>query len=64
MHRVTAMASGTLDVMPHSGAVITLLAVCGLTHRESYGDVFVVASVVPIVAMIVSLVLVSVVGAF
>lgn len=64
MHRVTAMASGTLDVMPHSGAVITLLAVCGLTHRDSYGDVFVVASIVPIVAMVVVLALVSFVGAF
>jgi len=64
MHRVTAMASGTLDVMPHSGAVITLLAVCGLTHRESYADVFLVASAVPIVAMLVSLVLVSVFGTF
>jgi H+/gluconate symporter-like permease len=64
MHRITAMASGTLDVMPHSGAVITLLAVCKLTHRESYGDVFVVASAVPIVAMIASLVLVGMFGSF
>ncbi|MCM8595608.1 GntP family permease, partial [Accumulibacter sp.] len=37
MHRVTALASGALDVMPHNGAVITLLAVCQLSHREAYG---------------------------
>ena len=40
MHRVTAMASGGMDCLPHNGAVITVLAVCGLTHRQSYGDIF------------------------
>lgn len=40
MHRITAMASGGLDSMPHNGAVITLLAVTGLTHRQSYKDIF------------------------
>jgi H+/gluconate symporter-like permease len=34
------MASGGCDVLPHNGAVITLLAVCGLTHRQSYPDIF------------------------
>ncbi len=43
MHRVTAMASGGMDTLPHNGAVITVLAVCGLTHRQSYGDIFVIA---------------------
>lgn len=40
VHRVASMASGGLDTLPHNGAVITLLAVCGLTHRESYMDIF------------------------
>ena len=40
MHRVAAMASGGMDTLPHNGAVITLLAVCGLTHRQSYKDIF------------------------
>ncbi len=39
-HRVAAMASGGMDTLPHNGAVITLLAVTGLTHRQSYKDVF------------------------
>ena len=43
MHRVTAMASGGMDTLPHNGAVITVLSVCGLTHRQSYGDIFVIA---------------------
>jgi len=42
MHRVVAMASGGMDTLPHNGAVITLLAVTGLTHRESYRDIFAV----------------------
>ena len=42
LHRVVAMASGGMDTLPHNGAVITLLAVTGLTHRESYKDIFAV----------------------
>lgn len=40
LHRITAMASGGMDSLPHNGAIITLLAVTGMTHRESYGDIF------------------------
>ncbi|AJW46025.1 GntP family permease [Ralstonia mannitolilytica] len=40
LHRVASMASGGMDTLPHNGAVITLLAVTGLTHREAYRDVF------------------------
>jgi len=39
-HRVASMASGGMDTLPHNGAVITLLAVTGLTHRVSYKDIF------------------------
>ena len=42
MHRVVAMASGGMDSLPHNGAVITLLAVTGLTHKQAYGDIFAV----------------------
>jgi H+/gluconate symporter-like permease len=40
LHRVIAMASGGMDSLPHNGAVITLLAVTGLSHRQSYRDIF------------------------
>ena len=43
MHRVVAMASGGMDILPHNGAVITVLGVCGLTHRQSYADIFAIA---------------------
>lgn len=40
MHRVASMAAGGMDTLPHNGAVITVLAVTGLTHREAYKDIF------------------------
>jgi len=38
MHRVAVIGAGTLDSLPHNGAVVTLLAVCGSNHRQSYFD--------------------------
>ena len=40
LHRIASMASGGMDTLPHNGAVITLLAITGLTHRDSYLDIF------------------------
>ncbi|PRH84015.1 transporter [Labrys okinawensis] len=45
LHRVAAMASGGMDTLPHNGAVITVLAVTGLTHKTSYGDIFAVTCI-------------------
>ncbi|MFU8863370.1 MAG: GntP family permease [Rhodobacterales bacterium] len=64
MHRVTAVATGGLDALPHNGAVITLLTICGLTHREAYGDIAVVAVVIPILALILLITLGTVFGSF
>ena len=41
LHRVAAMASGGMDPS-RNGAVITLLAVTGLTHKQAYKDIFVI----------------------
>jgi H+/gluconate symporter-like permease len=60
MHRVTALSSGGFDALPHNGAVITLLTICGLTHAKSYADIFVVAVLIPVLATIVVVVLGSV----
>ncbi|MEM6549199.1 MAG: GntP family permease [Pseudomonadota bacterium] len=51
LHRVAALSSGGFDVLPHNGAVITLLAITGLTHRKSYADIFMVAVVGPILGL-------------
>ena len=48
MHRIASMASGGLDTLPHNGAVITTLAICSLTHKDSYKDIFITSVVIPI----------------
>jgi len=64
MHRVTAVSSGALDALPHNGAVITVLAIARLGHAESYFDIFMVAVLVPLVALVVLIGLASVFGSF
>ena len=64
MHRVTSVATGGLDSLPHNGAVITLLAITGLGHREAYKDIFVVAVLIPIAALILLIVLGTLLGSF
>ncbi len=64
MHRVAVIASGTLDSLPHNGAVVTMLAVCGCTHRESYLDIIMVAIVSAVLALIAVIVLGSFFGSF
>jgi H+/gluconate symporter-like permease len=64
MHRVAAIGSGTLDSLPHNGAVVTLLAVCGSTHRESYLDIVMVGIVSALIALVAVIVLGSTFGSF
>jgi len=58
------MSSGTLDALPHNGTVLTVLHVCGLTHRESYFDMVMTVIVSTIVAFVVVIVLGSIFGSF
>ncbi|SMG53934.1 GntP family permease [Paraburkholderia susongensis] len=64
LHRVAVISSGTLDSLPHNGAVVTLLAVCGSTHRESYRDIVIVGILGALLALVVVIVLGSLVGSF
>jgi H+/gluconate symporter-like permease len=64
LHRVAVMSAGTLDSLPHSGAVVTLLAVCGVTPRQSYLDIVMVAIVGALLALVAVIVLGSVAGSF
>ncbi len=64
MHRVAVIGAGALDSLPHNGAVVTLLAVCGTTHRESYLDMVMVAIVGAIVALAAVIGLGTVFGSF
>jgi H+/gluconate symporter-like permease len=64
MHRVAVIGSGTLDILPHNGAVVTLLAICGSTHRESYFDIIIVGIVGPILALVAVILLGNAFGSF
>lgn len=64
MHRVAVIGAGTLDSLPHNGAVVTLLAVCGCTHKESYFDIVIVGIVSAIVALAAVIVLGTLFGSF
>ena len=62
IHRAMLIAAGGLDSLPHCGAVITLLAVCGITHKEGYKDVGVLTVIIPIVALIFIIILHNLTG--
>jgi H+/gluconate symporter-like permease len=64
LHRVAVIGSGTLDTLPHNGAVVTLLAICGSTHRESYRDIVFAGMVGPIISLAAVIVLGSFLGSF
>lgn len=59
LHRVAAVAAGGLDSLPYNGATITVLALVGMTHKESYLDMFVISVVIPLIAAFALAVLAS-----
>ena len=64
LHRIAALAAGCLDTLPHSGAIITLLSICGMTHKQSYGNVAMCTVAIPMVALVVAISLGTVFGSF
>lgn len=57
-HRMASIASGA-SILPHNGALLTLLAVTGVTHKETYKDVFIVGLIIPTIAVIVAIIMAS-----
>lgn len=64
MHRVAAIGAGTLDILPHNGAIVTLLGLCGVTHRESYLDIAMAGIASSLCALVVVILLGTMVGSF
>lgn len=52
IHRISVIAAGTFDSLPHQGAQITLLGICGLTHKEGYFDIAITQIVIPILVLV------------
>ena len=57
LHRIASISSGGLDSLPHNGATVTTLSLCGITHREGYLDMFITSVVIPIATALVIVVL-------
>ena len=64
MHRVAVIGSGTLDSLPHNGAVVTLLSVCGVNHKDGYLDIVMAAVVGALIALVAVILIGSLVGSF
>lgn len=59
VHRIAAIAAGTLDSLPHQGAQITLLGICKLTHGEAYFDIFITQIVIPFISCFIFIIFAS-----
>lgn len=59
VHRIGAIAAGTLDTLPHQGAQITLLGICKVTHKEAYFDIFITQIIIPFITCFLFIALAS-----
>jgi H+/gluconate symporter-like permease len=64
MHRVAVIGAGTLDILPHNGAVVTLLALCGSSHSESYFDIVMVGIIGALLGLVAVIALGTAFGSF
>jgi H+/gluconate symporter-like permease len=64
LHRVAVISAGTLDSLPHNGAVVTLLAVCGMKHGDSYVDLAIVSIGGAMLALVAVIALGTLFGSF
>lgn len=59
LHRVASIACGGMDTLPHNGAVITLLGITGMTHKDSYADIGMCTVIIPLIAVTVIIICAS-----
>jgi len=55
LHRVATIASGGFDSLPHCGAVVAMLTITQLTHKQAYRDVGMITVVIPVIATLVTI---------
>jgi len=65
LHRVVAIASGTLDTLPSSGFMVMLIhTICGETHARAYAPILVTTVLLPLGGTIAAIVLFRLVPAW
>lgn len=60
LHRLTAVAAGTLDSLPHAGPNMTFMNVCDLKMSEGYKPVFVITCIIPIICQFLGVALAAI----
>ena len=60
LHKIASCACITLDSLPHNGVMVTVLACCGLTHKEGYKHLFAITVVGSIIILIEAIILASI----
>jgi H+/gluconate symporter-like permease len=65
LHRVVAIASGSLDTMPANGYLVMLIRnICGDTHARAYGPIFVTTAFLPLLGTALAIALFKLVPAW
>ena len=63
MHRISVLASGGLDSLPHNGYIVTTIrAVCNETHERAYKPIFILTVAIPLVAVALAILLYTFIG--
>ncbi|WCK56694.1 GntP family permease [Aneurinibacillus sp. Ricciae_BoGa-3] len=61
MHRISALASGGLDAMPHNGYVVTLIrSIAKDTHKRAYWPLAMVSVVITTIGLLLAIILFSI----
>ncbi|WP_370223563.1 GntP family permease [Cytobacillus sp.] len=61
MHRISALASGGLDSLPHNGYVVTTIrAISGETHKRAYWPIFILSVAMPTAVLFLAVILYSI----
>lgn len=60
LHKIASAACITLDSLPHNGVMVTVLACCGLTHKEGYRHLFAITVVGSTIILILAIILASI----
>jgi H+/gluconate symporter-like permease len=61
LHRLMAVAAGSLDTLPHSSGLFLFLAVLGCTHKEAYKHLFWTTVIVPAIVVVIGVVVAAIV---
>lgn len=57
LHRVGVIASTGLDSLPHSGGIVAVLAISGISYKDGYKHLFVTTVIITLIAMFVAIIM-------